>query len=218
MTLLKHFLQHIIGLLVSGPIYAMSIWQRPNGPTSIAANSAAQSGLNVQASLAGLFPATLVLTSTTETIMPHPQNAAIAFALPLSPNEGNEQIAWDLEVSGYIITTNTTNVTVKVYSGTSLTVGSDTQLATSGAIAQNTASAPFEMHLHCVYDSVSGKMGGYFEGFINNTLVAKAALSNVITGIKDSNNPVATFLISFTSSAAAGGNATTCVVKNFTAG
>jgi hypothetical protein len=196
----------------------MSLWQRPNGIGTIAASSSSQAGLSQQITLNPLFPMTLSLSSTAETVLPHPQNSSIACVCPLAPNEGNEQVAFDVEISGYITTTSTTNVTLKVYSGSSLTVGSDTQLATSGAIAQNSASAPFEIHLHCVYDSVSGKMGGYFEGFINNSLIARAALSNVITGIKDTNNPVVGFLISGTSSGADGTHLTTVVIKNFTAG
>jgi hypothetical protein len=196
----------------------MSLCNRPNGPVSIAASSTGQATLSTQTGQPPVFPQTIVLSGTVETVIPHPQQAAAPWLIPVPGNEGNEQVGWDLYVSGYIVTTNTTNVTIKVYSGTSLTVGSDTQLATSGAIAQNTLSAPFEMHLHFVYDSVSGKMGGYFEGFINNTLVAKAALSNVVTGLKDSISPVLNLLLSATSSAASGPNPTTVVVKNFTAG
>jgi hypothetical protein len=36
--------------------------------------------------------------------------------------------------------------------------------------------------------------------------------------VKDSNNPVASFVLSFSSSAAAGGTPTTVVVKKFTVG
>jgi hypothetical protein len=196
----------------------MSLWQRPNGPQSIAANSAAQSALNSQASLAALIPAVLVLPGTTETVVPNPQNSTIALILPITANQGLEQIPWDLVVSGFITTTNSSNITCKIYSGTSLTVGSDTAVATSGAIAVNTVSAPFFMRLYVIYDSVSGKLQGSFEGMINNVLVAKTALSNVVTGIKDTNNPVLSFVVSFTSSAATALLPATITVKNFTAG
>lgn len=196
----------------------MSLWQRPNGPASIAANSAGQSALNVQASLAAIAPASIVLTAATEAVVTHPQNPLVAFTLPLSPNQGLEQVSFDVVISGFITTTSTSNVTIKCYSGTSLTVGSDTLLASSGALAQNTASAPYELHLHLVYDSVSGKMGGWFEGVLNNLLIARTIISNVITGIKDSNNPVANFLVSATSSGALVPTPTTVMIKNFTAG
>lgn len=196
----------------------MSLWQRPNGPQTIAASASNQAGLNAQAAQQALMPATLSLISSTETVVPHPQNSAIPFSLPLVGNEENEQVPFDLVISGFITTTNTTNVTLKLYSGTSLTVGSDTLLGTSGAIAQNTSSAPFEIHAHFVYDSVSGKLTGWIEGILNNSLIARVAISTVITGIKDSNSPVATFVVSATSSAAAGGNATTVTIKNFSVG
>jgi hypothetical protein len=194
------------------------LWQRPNGPQTIAAQPAAQAPLNQQFALAPMLPVSLVLSGVVEAVVPHPQNSAIPFSLPLSPNEGNEGSPFDLTVSGYINTGQSTNVTLKVYSGTSFTVGSDVLLATSGAIAVNSTSAPFEIHLHMIYDSVSGKLNGYFEGVVNNTLVAKAALSTVVTGIKDSNNPVVNFLISGTSSAATAPLPTTITVRTFSAG
>lgn len=196
----------------------MALWTRPNGPQSTAFTTS-QAGLNQQAALgAAVQPATLVLTAATEAVVPHPQNPSIAYVCSLSPSEGNEAVPFDLVVSGYVTTTNTTNVTLKLYSGTSLTVASDVALAASAATAQNTASAPFEIHAHLLYDSVSGKLTGWFDGLVNNTLITKAALSNIVTGIKDTNNPVANFVLSATSSAAASGFATTVVVKNFTVG
>jgi hypothetical protein len=194
------------------------LWQRPNGPQTIAAQPAAQAPLNVQFALAPMAPAVLVLSAVTEAVFAHPQNPAIPYSLPLSPNEGNEQTPFDLIVSGYITTGQSTNVTLKVYSGTSFTVGSDVVLATSGAIAVNSTSAPFEIHLHMIYDSVSGKLTGWFDGTVNNNLITKAALSTVVTGIKDSNNPVVNFLISGTSSAATAPLPTTITVRNFSAG
>lgn len=196
----------------------MSLWQRPNGPASIAANSSAQSALNAAGSLAALVPGVLVLSATAEAIAANPQNSTIALILPLSANQGLEQIPFDLVVSGYITTTNNGNITLKVYSGTSLTPGSNTQVATSGAIAVNTTSAPFFIRLQLIYDSVSGKLNGWFEGTLNNSLITKAAISNVITGIKDSTNPVLSFVLSGTSSAATALLPATITVKNFTAG
>ena len=196
----------------------MSLWQRPNGPQSIAASPTSQAGLNVQGAPVAMPPATLVLGGTTETVVAHPQNSAIAYVCILSPNQGNEQVPFDLVASGYVTTTNTTNITIKIYSGTSLTVGSDTLLGASSAVAVNTAKCPWEVHLHLIYDSVSGKMQGYIEGLLNNTLITKAAISATLTGINDLNNPVANFVISCTSSASTGPLPATFVVKNFTVG
>lgn len=188
------------------------------GPATIAASSSAQAGLNVQAALAANVPAILILTGTSEVVVPHPENSAIAYILPLRPNEGNEQIPFYIVASGYIKTTNSSTITLKLYSGTSLTPGSNTLLSSSGAITQNTATAPWKMIAEMVYDSVSGKLTGTVEWVVNNNLVAKAAISNVITGIADTANPVANFVLSATSSAAAGANPATIQVKAFTAG
>lgn len=197
----------------------MSLWDRPNGPQTIAASSSAQAGLNVQAALAAILPATLILTATAEVVVPNPENTAIALVVPLPPNQPSlEQTLFNIVASGYITTTNSTNVTVKLYQGTSLTVGSDNALGTSGAIAQNTASAPWALKAEAIYDSVSGKLTGSVRFLVNNTLVAEAAFTTVVTGISNTKNPVANFLVSFTSSAAAGGTPTTCVVTKFTAG
>jgi len=196
----------------------MSLWQRPNGPASIAASPSNQSGLNQQAVLASIVPGTLVLTGTVETVVPHPQNPAIPYICAVAPNEGNEAVPFDVVASGYVTTTVAGTVTLKIYSGTSFTVANDKLLGASAAVTQNNASAPFEIHLHLLYDSVSGQLTGYVEGLVNNTLITKAAISNVISGVKDTSNPVVNLLLSATSSAAAGATPTTVVIKNFTAG
>jgi hypothetical protein len=99
-----------------------------------------------------------------------------------------------------------------------LTPGSNTSIATSGTVAQNSANAPFMLRVHLVYDSVSGKLGGFFKFLINNTLVAEGALSNVVTALTNTGNPVATFCLSFTSSGADGTHLTTINVARFSVG
>jgi hypothetical protein len=183
-----------------------------------AASSALQTGLNVQAALASPLSATQVLASTAATVILNPQNLTIPLTCSLSPNQGCEQTSFDLWASGYLTTTNSTNITAALQSGTSATSGSNTILGGSGAIACNTVSCPWRVHAELLYDSVSGKLHGTFEWLLNNTLVAKAALAAVVSGIKDSNNPVANFVLSFTSSAAAGGTPTTISVKKFSVG
>jgi hypothetical protein len=112
-----------------------------------------------------------------------------------------EQRKFSLQTSGYIVTGGTTNVTLKLYSGTSATPGSNTLLGSSSTVAQNSAKAPFWIQADLIFDSVSGKLTGKVEFFINNTLVAAVAVSNVIAGVSSANNPVASFGLSFTCSA-----------------
>lgn len=196
----------------------MPLSDRPNGPQFAAASVPYQTGLNVQAGNAAPIPATLTLTAVAAGVVVNPQNPASALVCQLSPNEGNEASAFDLWASGYVTTTSTTNIVGKIGSGTSTTDGANPSVGTSSASAVNSTSAPWRVHLELLYDSVSGKLTGTFEWLINNILTAKAVLPNVVTGVKDSNNPVASFVLSFSSSAAAGGTPTTVVVKKFTVG
>jgi hypothetical protein len=197
----------------------MALSDRPVGPQTIAASSSAQSGLNVQAVLNAVMPALQVLASSTETVIVNPENTAIALILALPPYQPSlEQTAFDLWASGYTTTTASGTITIKLYSGTSTTVGSDTALGSSGAVTQNTASAPWRVHAELLYDSVSGKLTGTIEFSVNNSLVTKVALTNVVTGISNLTNPVASFVISFTSSGATSGTPTTVNVQKFSVG
>jgi len=88
-----------------------------------------------------------------------------------------------VRVAGRVTGGTTTNFTLKVYWGTSSTIGSNTQLATSGAIAVNSASANFDVTLVLMWDATSQKIQGRFSGQMNNSLVAAAALSNAVSSV-----------------------------------
>ena len=148
----------------------------------------------------------------------NPQNPTIPLICQLSPYEGNEATSFDLWASGYLTTTNASNITGTLQSGTSLTPGSNTTLGASSAVPVATTSCPWRVHAELLYDSVSGKLTGTFEWLINNVLTPKAVLAAVVTGVKDSGNPVANFVLNFLSSAGAGGTPTTVVVKKFSVG
>lgn len=183
----------------------MSLWKRPYGPGNQAASGVANTQ-GVQQSGPAAVPALQTVTVNTETQIVNGSNSALPLSASLEPNTTQEQIPFDVNVSGYLTTGTTTNVTLKVFSGVSTTIGSNTSIATSGAIAQNSASAPFFMRLKAIYDTVSGKLGGIFEGVINNTLFGPTALSAVITGISNSTNPVIALSLTVTFSAANAGN------------
>lgn len=197
----------------------MPLSDRPNGPVPLAANSALMSGLNQQANQAQIMPATVTLTAAALAVVPNPQNLTLALVCSLSPNEYNESAVFDLWASGTVLTTVTTNnIVVKLSSGTSLTDGSNTSLGVSGASATNNTGANWWIHAQLLYDSASGKLTGVVESEVNNIYTAKAALANIVSGINDNNNPVANFVLSFSSSAAAPGTPTTIVVKRFSVG
>lgn len=197
----------------------MALSDRPNGPMPLAANSALMSGLNAQANQTNILPATLTLTGTALGVVLNPQNATLALVCPLSPNEGNEQTVFDLWASGTVSTTVTTNnIVVKLAAGTSIVDANNTALGVSGASAVNNMASNWYIHATLLYDSVSGKLTGNVESEVGNVFTAKAALTNIVTGVNDNNNPVVNFVLSFSSSAAAAGTPTTVTVKKFSVG
>jgi hypothetical protein len=116
---------------------------------------------------------------------------------------------------------------LKVYSGNSATIGSNTLLASSGAITQNTATASFWAHLILMFDSVSGALVGKAEFYVNKTLVAAVTLSNFPTGFLNAGNPSANpptvanlpqFSATITSSGATGSALTTINTQKMSCG
>jgi len=79
----------------------------------------------------------------------------------------------------------TTNLTIKLYSGISATIGSNTSIATSGAIAVNSVSGNFHLESQMIWDSTSDKYQGVFQGHVNGTAVARAINSSVTVPASD---------------------------------
>lgn len=197
----------------------MGLWDRPNGPTSGAANSATATALNVQAAQAGPLPATQSIAVTTETKILSPENSAVALTITLPPDTANEQSLLDLVCSGVITTKTSTNLSLGLYADGLTTVTAGNLLhKTATPVAQNSTSAPFFFHAQLIYDSVSGKLQGKCDGMINNVVDPGIAFTNVPTGISNTANPVATFSISITSSGATAPNPTSITIQKFSVG
>lgn len=195
----------------------MALLERPFGPAAPAANVATMPAQNTQAqNLPNPLPATQSITSTAETLIVSPANPSVALSIAIPPSTALEQMPFDLNISGYIKTTNSTNITLTLYAGTAIVSGN--LLKASTATAQNSGTAPFWVKGKLIYDSVSGKLAGTVGFYINGTLVAEATLANTVTGISNTNSPVVQFCLSITSSAASGGNPTTINVNAFSAG
>ena len=128
----------------------------------------------------------------------NPASSTLPLQLQIPPSGPLEQRPFDVVASGYLNIGTSSTFTLKFYSGTSTTVGSDTLLSSSGAITGFAGKAPFYMRATLIYDSVSGKLQGSVKFMINNTLVAEAAVSNVVTGVNNNNLPVLNFLLSCT--------------------
>jgi hypothetical protein len=209
----------------------MALSDRPWGPNSNAASVANQIPLNQQATqtqtAAGLLSVQLELVAATETQVPSAPNPAVPLWIIVGPDTQLEQAVFDLFASGYIKTEDATNVTLKLYEGNSATIGSNTLLGSSGAIAQNTAIAPWWLHAKLIYDSVSTLLTGTIEFYVNKTLVAKVTLSNFPSGFLNQGNPSAnpptvsnlpTFSLTATSSGATAGTPTIVNVAKFSVG
>lgn len=178
----------------------MSLNQRPYGP-----GPGVPSGLNVQAlntpaAQANVFPATVAGgVGTTETVVLNPALAATALIASLQNETNLEQIPWDICASGNCaVNATTTTLTIKLYSGTSTTVGSDTLLKTSAAITPTATKFGWMLQGKAQYDSVSGLMQGTCKFLINNQVVAESAWAAQITGVSNAANPVCSFVLSAT--------------------
>ena len=115
-------------------------------------------------------------TSATDTVILNPalNSATQALVLSLPPGSRLEQNPFDVIASGYILTGASSTVTIKLWSGTSTTVGSDTNLCTSGAVSAFSGKTPWYLRATMIYDSVSGKLIGGYEFCVNNAVVLVA--------------------------------------------
>jgi hypothetical protein len=91
--------------------------------------------------------------------------------------------------------------------GSSLTPGSNVVIAqpgTAGAIGA--ASCPYWLEADLIFDSLSGKLQGYFNGMVNNVAITNAALATVVTGLTSKNDPVFQLVCGVTFSTASTAN------------
>lgn len=209
----------------------MAISDRPYGPNTNAASVANQIPLNQQATqtqaAAGVLPVLFELAGTAETQAPSAPNVAVPLTIQIPPDTQIEQTVFDLFASGYIETTASGNMTIKLYEGGSATIGSNSLLGSSGAIAQASKTAAWWAHAQLIFDSVSGVLAGKIDFYVNESIVAAVTLSNFPTGFLNQGNPSANpptvanlpeFTLTFTSSGAAPTTLTTVNVQKFSVG
>lgn len=192
----------------------MALSDRPNGPVTGGASVATAVPINTQAQPAGPLPASLVLTSATETLVLQPFGAVVPLTCQIQPDTAIEQTVFDIFGSGTVQTGTTTNITIKMYEGAA--IASSNSLGTSGAIAQNgttsaRVTAAWWVHGQAIFDSVSGVLAGKIDFYVNKTVVAAIAFTNFVAGFNNIANPAAVpptqsvtpqFCLSFTSSGA----------------
>jgi hypothetical protein len=197
----------------------MALSDRPYGPSGANPSGLSVITQNVQGEGPGPLPALQLISSATEAKILDPANTTLALSVAIPPNTANEQTVIDLYVSGYITTTASGTIALGLYADAGATVTSGNLLhKTASAVTQNSSSAPFSIHAKLQYDSVSGKLTGVAGGNINNVIDPEIALTNVITGIKNTNDPVVSFSLSITSSGALTSALTTINVQKFSVG
>jgi len=89
--------------------------------------------------------------------------------------------AFKLRISGKVTTGASCNVTVAIQQGNTTTVTAGNTVATTGALAVNTASGNFQLECTCIWDSVGQKIQGVInESWVNATAVATAVVTNQV--------------------------------------
>lgn len=73
----------------------------------------------------------------------------------------------------------TPNLTFKMYYGTSSTIGSNTPIFNSGALATTAASGQFYFTATLIWGSVSNVFNGVMGGFVNGTAMSNTTLTAV---------------------------------------
>jgi hypothetical protein len=154
---------------------------------------------NTSGVAAAVLPATQTITDTNEAVILNPSLSSATQALVLnipatSPLDGQP---FEVLASGRLNLGTSSTVEIKLYSGSSTTVGSNTLLKTSGAMTAFSGKSNWWVKAKLMFDSDSGKLNGTLQFMCNNVLVAEAAITNVPTGISNSNNPVLSFVLSF---------------------
>jgi hypothetical protein len=148
--------------------------------------------------------------TTTETIFAKSSDATTAAQVQLPGGSKLDGKPIRLVATGKFTAGTTTNLTIKLFAGSSLTVASNTSIATSGAIAVNTAGTKcnFRLEFAGVADSTSNTLQGIFYGHVNGTSVAQTIHSAAVT-VDPSANTSYPFVVSATCSASSAGNAVT---------
>lgn len=122
-------------------------------------------------------------------------NLACTLALPGKGSLDGRSFTVRAEGSAYVAagttTVNATLLGALTIPATPLTAANWTTIKALTATAIATASyAPWWLEARLIYDSNGGLLQGVVEGMINNTLIAKAAITNQLTAINGTNLPV----------------------------
>jgi len=159
--------------------------------------------INQRATNAAVLPAQQYIPTAAETVLLNPAVSTPSAPVPLIISIPSKALIegqpFELLVSGDIFVGGATPTAVmKLYSGTSATVGNDQLLATTAAAALLTANTPFYFKATLIGSTGTGKMVGTFKSLFGATIGAEAALAAQISNVNFANNPVANFMLSVT--------------------
>lgn len=128
-------------------------------------------------------------------------------AAPTTGGVGVDGYGFKLRLIGKATTTQSVNITaaIQLALSPSTTVSSNFTLATTGALALNTASGNFNLVAECLWDSVSTKISGFQTGTgVDQSLITLAALTNTSNHLTASGLSSLQFVPVLTASATAG--------------
>jgi hypothetical protein len=138
---------------------------------------------------------------TTAQIFPTVTGGSVALVLPIPGSGREESDSIEVFACGWATVGGVTpNLNVTMYSGTSLTPGSNTVLAVLGAAQTVTTSASYDWAIWVrLFGSIkTGKVQGSFQIEIDNTVSAVAALTNPLTAQNPGSEPFLNLVVGIT--------------------
>ena len=123
---------------------------------------------------AALLPSdALGASSTSETQV---TKSSVLVTLPWEGTSQYDKRPFLVKVWGRTVTVGASNLTVKLYLGSSTTISSNLNIGSSGAIAMgSTLKSNFYLEFECLFDSTSAIMNSAIRGYwIGSTIIAQA--------------------------------------------
>ena len=106
-----------------------------------------------------------------------------------NPGGPQPSIRFKVLAVGRTATGTTSNVTIKMYFGTSNTIGSNTAIATTGAVSLATAKSPWQIEVVGCYDADSKIIDGYYSTSLNGTRTGQTIITNAVTAVDPTTQP-----------------------------
>jgi hypothetical protein len=164
--------------------------------------------LNTKATNAAVLPVTFPAPLASEQFITNP---AISSTAPLTVTVPSKSLvegqAFELAVSGSITQlTAAATVALSLYAAKSALLPANVLLKALTATAVTGSGVPFWIKASLIGLSSNGLLNGTIKAMINNTLIAESAIAASALSINFQNDPVISFALSITPSAANAGN------------